>query len=206
MFLGIVLFSVAMIAGNIYSVYGTVSEAIRHSFFGVSTIISTTGFTTVNFNDWPKLSQTLLLVLMFFGGCAGSTAGGLKISRVMILLKSAVRGLKKTLSPRTVETVKIDNQFLGYEVVHGASTFFIIYFITIVISSLFVSADSFGNDFVLPSVFSCINNVGPIIGGTSTFHDFSDLSKLVFTIDMLIGRLEIYPILVLFMPTTWRKR
>lgn len=204
-FFGIVTVSILAIAFNIRNVYGSLSECFRNSVFWVSSIISTTGFGTADINSWPVFSQTVLLLLMFCGGCAGSTAGGLKLSRVIILVKTGIRGLKKTLNPNKVETVKIDGESVGVDVTHGVSTYFVVYCLITMLSVLIISLDKYGFNVSFTSVVSCINNVGPIIGGPPSFMNFSPLSKVVFILDMLIGRLEIYPILILFMRSTWKK-
>lgn len=201
----VVFAAFSVITINIMRLYGSVGEAARHSIFWVSSIISTTGFGTVDINVWPKLSQHILLVLMFFGGCAGSTAGGLKASRILILAKNAKRTIKKTLTPGAVTTVKIDGEAIADETVYGVTTFTTIYFFIFVFSFIIISADGFNMTTSLSSVASCINNVGPVMGGFVNFARYSPLSKIVFIFDMLVGRLEIYPIIVLFMKSTWKK-
>ncbi|MBQ7580283.1 MAG: TrkH family potassium uptake protein [Clostridia bacterium] len=204
-FFAIVFLSFLVIVFNIRRLYPTFGESSRNALFWISSIISTTGFTTVDVNEWPKLSQHILLALMFFGGCAGSTAGGLKISRVIIIAKNAKRSLKKIIYPSSVTTVKVDGESLSDETVYGVTTFVTIYLMIFIASFLIVSAD--GNDLTksFSAVASCINNVGPTLGGLTTFSSYSPLSKVVFILDMLIGRLEIYPIIVLFLFSTWKK-
>ena len=204
-FVGIVFVSFLIITANIYPIYQSFGESARNSLFWVSSIISTTGFGTVDINTWPKLSQHLLVVLMFIGGCAGSTAGGLKVSRILILFKNFIRGVKKALSPQTITTVKVDGTSVSEETVHGVTTYATIIFAFFAVSLLIVSRDNYDLSVSFSSVASCINNVGPTIGGLSTYASFSSLSKIVFIIDMLIGRLEAFPILVLFAKTTWKK-
>lgn len=204
-FFGIVLVSISVIVINIFKVYGSLAQSARYSFFWVASIISTTGFATVDINTWPKLSQHILLVLMFCGGCAGSTAGGLKVSRIIILVKNSYRGIKKTLSPSSVTTVKLDKESLSDDTVHDVTTFASIYFFIVALSLLIISKDGFDLTTSFSSVASCINNVGPVLGGFTTFASYSALSKVIFILDMLIGRLEIYPILVLFLKSTWKK-
>ncbi|MBQ7654695.1 MAG: TrkH family potassium uptake protein, partial [Clostridia bacterium] len=204
-FFGIVLISFVIILFNIRNLYPSLGESARNAIFWISSIISTTGFTTVDINTWPKLSQHILLALMFFGGCAGSTAGGLKISRIIILAKNAKRSLKKIVSPSSVTTVKVDGESMSDETVYGVTTFFSIYIIIFLASFLLISINGFDLTKTFSAVASCINNVGPTLGGFTTFSSFSALSKIVFIFDMLIGRLEIYPIIVLFMFSTWKK-
>lgn len=204
-FFGIVAVSFVVIVINIRNLYPTFGETSRNALFWISSIISTTGFTTVDINEWPKLSQHILLALMFFGGCAGSTAGGLKISRIIIIAKNAKRSLKKVISPSSVTTVKVDGESLSDETVYGVTTFVTIYIIIFLASFLIISVD--GNDLTksFSAVASCINNVGPTLGGYVTYSSYSALSKSVFILDMLIGRLEIYPIVVLLLFSTWKK-
>lgn len=204
-FFGIVLISFVIILFNIRNLYPSLGESARNAIFWISSIISTTGFTTVDINTWPQLSQHILLALMFFGGCAGSTAGGLKISRIIILAKNAKRSLKKIVSPSSVTTVKVDGESMSDETVYGVTTFFSIYIIIFLASFLLISINGFDLTKTFSAVASCINNVGPTLGGFTTFSSFSALSKIVFIFDMLIGRLEIYPIIVLFMFSTWKK-
>lgn len=204
-FVGIVFVSFLIITANIYPIYQSFGESARNSLFWVSSIISTTGFGTVDINTWPKLSQHLLVMLMFIGGCAGSTAGGLKVSRILILFKNFIRGVKKALSPQTITTVKVDGTSVSEETVQGVTTYTTMIFGLFAVSLLIVSVDNYDLSVSFSSVASCINNVGPTIGGLSTFASFSPLSKIVFIIDMLIGRLEVFPILVLFAKTTWKK-
>lgn len=204
-FFGIVFVSFVIIVFNIRKLYPTFGESSRNAIFWISSIISTTGFTTVDVNEWPKLSQHILLALMFFGGCAGSTAGGLKMSRIIILAKNARRSLKKILSPSSVTTVKVDGESMSDETVYGVTTFVSIYLIVFLLSFLIVSIDGYDMTKTFSAVSSCINNVGPTLGGFVTFSSYSALSKVVFIFDMLVGRLEIYPIIVLFMFSTWKK-
>lgn len=201
----VVFAAFSVITINIMRLYGSIGEAARHSIFWVSSIISTTGFGTVDINEWPKFSQHVLLALMFFGGCAGSTAGGLKASRILILAKNAKRTIKKTLTPGAVTTVKIDGEAIADETVYGVTTFTTIYFFIFVFSFIIISVDGFNMTTSLSSVASCINNVGPVLGGFVNFAKYSPLSKIIFIFDMLVGRLEIYPIIVLFMKSTWKK-
>lgn len=204
-FFAVVLISFVLIVINIRRMYPTFGETSRNALFWISSIISTTGFTTVDINEWPKFSQHILLALMFIGGCAGSTAGGLKVSRIIILLKNVKRSLKKIISPSTVNTVKVDGEALSDETVYGVTTFFSIYALVFVVSFLVISLDNFDLTKSFSAVASCINNVGPTLGGFTTFSSYSALSKTVFILDMLIGRLEIFPIIVLFMRSTWKK-
>ena len=206
-FLGIIAFAVLTIAVDIRNLYGGVGHALRYSFFQVTSIISTTGFATADFNLWPEYSKFLLVLLMFVGGCAGSTAGGLKVSRVMLLFKSCTIEVKKMLRPRCVENVRLDGKPVDAQTVYNALTYFTFYIIILLIAGLIVSLD--GLDFTtnFTAALSCLSNVGPglsLVGPTGSFSIFSPLSKIVLMICMLLGRLEIFPLLLLFVPFTWR--
>ena len=207
-FLGIIAFAVLTIAFDIRNLYGGVGHALRYSFFQVTSIISTTGFATADFNLWPEYSKFLLVLLMFVGGCAGSTAGGLKVSRVMLLFKSCTIEVKKMLRPRCIEEVRLDGKPVDSQTVYNALTYFTFYIIILLIAGLIVSLD--GLDFTtnFTAALSCLSNVGPglsLVGPTGSFAIFSPLSKIVLMICMLLGRLEIFPMLVLFLPDTWRR-
>lgn len=206
-FLGVIAFAVITIAVDIRNLYGGVGHALRYSFFQVTSIISTTGFATADFNLWPEYSKFLLVLLMFVGGCAGSTAGGLKVSRVMLLFKSCTIEVKKMLRPRCVENVRLDGKPVDGQTVYNALTYFTFYIIILLIAGLIVSLD--GLDFTtnFTAALSCLSNVGPglsLVGPTGSFAIFSPLSKIVLMICMLLGRLEIFPLLLLFVPFTWR--
>ena len=206
-FLGIIAFAVLTIAVDIRNLYGGVGHALRYSFFQVTSIISTTGFATADFNLWPEYSKFLLVLLMFVGGCAGSTAGGLKVSRVMLLFKSCMIEVKKMLRPRCIEEVRLDGKPVDGQTVYNALTYFTFYIIILLIAGLIVSLD--GLDFTtnFTAALSCLSNVGPglsLVGPTGSFAIFSPLSKIVLMICMLLGRLEIFPLLLLFVPFTWR--
>ena len=206
-FLGVIAFSVLTIAFDIRNLYGGVGHALRYSFFQVTSIISTTGFATADFNLWPEYSKFLLVLLMFVGGCAGSTAGGLKVSRVMLLFKSCTIEVKKMLRPRCIEEVRLDGKSVDGQTVYNALTYFTFYIIILLIAGLIVSLD--GLDFTtnFTAALSCLSNVGPglsLVGPTGSFAIFSPLSKIVLMICMLLGRLEIFPLLLLFVPFTWR--
>ena len=206
-FLGVIAFAVLTIAFDIRNLYGGVGHALRYSFFQVTSIISTTGFATADFNLWPEYSKFLLVLLMFVGGCAGSTAGGLKVSRVMLLFKSCTIEVKKMLRPRCIEEVRLDGKPVDSQTVYNALTYFTFYIIILLIAGLIVSLD--GLDFTtnFTAALSCLSNVGPglsLVGPTGSFAIFSPLSKIVLMICMLLGRLEIFPLLLLFVPFTWR--
>lgn len=201
--------SVILIAINISSLFENFSESIRHAFFQVSSIITTTGYSSTDFNLWPGFSKALLVVLMFSGACAGSTAGGLKISRVIVLFKSAVREIKHAISPRSVRSIKFENQALDNEIVSSVKAYFVILMFFTGVSFIIVSLDNIDVTSAFTSVAACINNIGPgleIVGPAGNFSSLSALSKSVLIFDMLAGRLEFFPILMLFSPSVWKGR
>lgn len=207
-YLGIIALSTVTIAANIYPIYKTIGDSVRYAFFQVSSIITTTGYATADFNLWPAYSQALIVTLMFIGGCVGSTAGGLKVMRIIIMLKTALKEIRYSLNPRTVSSVMFDKKPVDRSVVTGISSYLITYSIIFFISLLIVSTG--GLDFTsnITAVIACINNVGPglgVVGPAGNFSSLSSLSKLVLSFDMLVGRLEIFPMLILFTPAAWRK-
>ncbi len=206
-YLGIVGASTAAIAVNIASRFDTVSESIRHATFQVSSIITTSGFASTNFNEWPSFSKMILLTLMFIGGCAGSTAGGLKISRVMLLFKSVRRDLKRMVHPRSVSVVKLEGKTVDEATIHGSTVYLTVYFIIFFVILLLLSFEPFTFETTFSAVTACFNNVGPALGQAyDSYAFFSDGSKILLTLAMLLGRLEIFPLLVAFAPSTWTKR
>ena len=187
---------------------GPIGERIRQSFFQVATIISTTGFSTTNFDLWPSLSKSILVILMIIGSCAGSTAGGLKVSRVLILFKTMIREVRKILRPRSVNIVRMNGETVDDRTRHAATGYLAIYVSIIAITTLFISIDNFGLETNLTATLACINNIGPRladVGPMSNFAGFSYFSKILLTLNMLIGRLEIMPVLILFSPFAWKK-
>lgn len=201
--------SVAIIAANTWNMFAKAGDCIRAAFFQVTTIMSTTGFSTTNFDLWPQLSRTVLVLLMLIGACAGSTAGGLKISRMLIILKNTSREIKHVLRPKSVNVVKLDGEPLPEETVRGATNYFSMYMAVIILSILIISIDNFGFETNTTAVISCMNNIGPglgMVGPAGNFGAYSALSKIVLTLDMLIGRLEIFPMVVLLSPLSWKKR
>lgn len=207
-YLGIMLAASVLIALNIMPVYNTFSEAFRYSFFQVSATMTTTGYATADFVTWPMLSQLIILMLMIMGACAGSTGGGFKVVRILVLAKSAVHAIKKNISPRSVFSVKADGQRVHAETLNSILLYFVVYMIFIGMAILVISLDNKDFATTVTSVISAVNNIGPglgTIGPTGNFADFSTLSKLVLSLSMLVGRLEMYPILALFMPYMWKK-
>lgn len=208
-YLGIVAASVVIIALSLYSTKHDIGESFRYAFFQVSSIITTTGFSTTNFDKWPVIAKYVLTFLMFIGACAGSTGGGIKISRLIILIKSGLRDIKKAINPRSVETVKLDRRTVDEPIVKTTSVFLGTYMLLMAVSMLIVSID--GRDLVTTStaVISCMGNIGPGLGAVGpygNFADFSVVSKLMLAFDMLAGRLELIPMLMLFSPYAWSRK
>lgn len=208
-YLGIVLGSIIIIAISLANTKYSIGESIRYSVFQVASIITTTGFSTANFDTWPVITKLILVFLMVVGACAGSTGGGIKVSRLMILFKSGLRDIKKAINPRSVETVKVDKHTVDEPVVKGVSVFFATYMIVTAVSALIISLD--GRDIVttFTSVMACIGNIGPGLGAVGpygNFANFSIFSKLVLSFDMLAGRLELIPMLMLFSPYAWSRK
>ena len=208
-YLGIILGSTLLITINILSIYEKPLKAFRYAIFQVSAIITTTGFATANFDLWPEFSKCILLGLMIVGACAGSTGGGMKVSRVLILLKSIKREMKRLLHPKSVSIVKVNGKKVKDETLQGVYVYFISYVAIFILSVLLISLNNFDFATSFSGVLTTINNIGPgisAIGPIENFAKFSDFSKIVFCLDMLIGRLEIFPFLVLLSPNLWRKK
>lgn len=200
-FLGIVATASVLIAVNIIPIYGGFFKSLRYSSFQVLTMISTAGFATADFTEWPFFSQMILLLLMFVGGCAGSTGGGLKVMRILIMCKTALREIKCVLNPRSVVTIKCDGKAIDKEVVRGVSYYFVVFMLLLGISTLILSLDGHDIPTTVTAVITCLNNVGPglnEISPSGNFSGFSAWAKVLLSLDMLLGRLEIYPMLVLF--------
>lgn len=208
-YLGIVIVGSLIIAANIMPIYHNFGTAFRYSFFQINTIITTTGYATADFVQWPMLSQIIIFLLMFMGACAGSTGGGFKVIRVLVLGKTANYAVRKASSPRSVFSIKIDGKPLSADVRHGVLAYFAAYALFAAVAMLLVSLDNFDFATTTTSVISTLNNIGPglgpVIGPTGNFADFSVLSKIVLSISMLVGRLEIYPVLALLSPHLWKR-
>ncbi len=207
---GVVLVSVGMICANIMKMCSSFGEALRLSSFQVASIMTTTGFATTDFNLWPQLSKGILFILMFIGGCAGSTAGGLKVSRVVILFKMIVKELRNMLRPRSVNTVKFEGKQIEEKTLNNVGTYFALYIICYLAMFLMISGfDSFDFETNFTAVSACFNNIGPgfgAVGPASSFAGYSAGSKLVLTLGMLLGRLEIFPLIITLSPGTWMKK
>ena len=206
---GMVILSIVLIGINIYPLYGSVGETVRYSAFQVATIVSTTGYATADFNQWPAFAKTVILMLMFVGACAGSTAGGFKCARVVILLKKMRREAKKLLHPRSVNTVRFEGKRVDDPVVSSVSAYLVIYVLLYCAMTLMISIDGFDIETNVSAVSACFNNIGPALGAAgpaSNYADFSVFSKIVLSVAMLLGRLEIYPVILTLSPTTWTKK
>lgn len=207
-FLKIVGISTLAIAFNLRNTYTTVADCLRYAFFQVASIISTTGFCSADFALWPQFSQTILLFLMFCGACAGSTAGGIKCSRMLLGLRTMRRELHRIIHPRSVEVVKLDGKAVQEDTLHSVMVFIVCYVLFTALATLIVSLDNFSFTVSFTAALTCVSNTGPgleIIGPTGNFSAFSNLSKIVLSFSMVIGRLEIFPILVLFSRKAWQR-
>ncbi len=208
-YIGVNFTATAIITLNIFNLCGSLSESIRLSAFQVVSVSTTTGFATADFNLWPELSKGILIVLMFFGAMAGSTAGGLKISRIVLLGKMIKREFMHTLHPRSVSTVKFEGKTVDDSTLNSVSTYFSLFMCGFFAMFLLISIDKF--DFLtnFSAVAACINNIGPglgAVGPTGSFAGYSDFSKLVLSAAMLLGRLEFFPLIIAFSPSTWSKK
>ncbi len=200
-YLGTILVSVVLVALNIYHLYGSVGETLRYSFFMVASTITSAGFSNIDTTQWPVFSQTLLLILMFIGSCAGSTGGGMKVSRWIILFKSGIKEIKYIANPRSVVTLKMNGKPVEQDMVRGVTSYAIIFVMLFISSLLLISLDNFSIEESASAVTTCMNNIGFGVGRfgpAGNLGGLSALSKIVLSIDMLFGRLEIYPIIMLF--------
>ncbi|MBQ8319403.1 MAG: TrkH family potassium uptake protein [Clostridia bacterium] len=210
-FLLIVLGAILLISLNIFLTEGYgygFAEALKDAAFSVASVISTTGFVTEDFNLWPTLSKTVLVVLMFIGACAGSTGGGIKVSRIMVLCKGGIYEVGRMIHPKQVKKIAIDGRKLEHEVVRSINAYLVAFILVYVISLLLISLEGYDLVTSFTAVAATVNNVGPglgAVGPSGNFAFFNDFSKLVLVFDMLAGRLEIFPILILFSPRTWKK-
>ena len=208
LYLGIIGAAIVAISINIAHLFASVAEAVQHSAFQVVSVITSTGFSTVDYNLWPQFSRTILVILMVVGACAGSTGGGIKVARVLLLGKAFARDLKRMLNPRSVTLVKMNGSVVEDGTIRATQSFLAAYAFVALISVILVSLNNFSVETTFTSVLACLNNIGPgldIIGPLGNYSSFSPLSKMILAADMLIGRLEIYPMLMLFAPSTWKK-
>jgi len=208
-YIRIVLGSVLLIVWNLRDFYGTLEETIRHAFFQVGSIITTTGFATTDYDLWPSFSKAILLGLMMIGACAGSTGGGFKIARLLLVLKSLRRNIHKVMRPNRVQVVRSNGQVVEESILDNTNAYLAAYVIIMVVSVILISLDGFSTTTNISAVFACFNNIGPgfeAVGPTCNFSGFSVFSKLILILDMLAGRLEIFPVLVLLSRNTWRRK
>lgn len=204
----IIIVSVTIIFLNIARTAGTAADALRHAFFQVSTLITSTGFSTTDYDLWPQTAKTVLILVMFIGACAGSTGGGIKVSRVIILVKSIKKELVSYIHPKSIQKIKMDGKPVEHEIVRATNVYFVAFTLIFLLSVLAISVDN--KDFTtnFTSVLATINNMGPGLAGTGpsqNFGSFSVFSKIVLMFDMLAGRLELFPLLILFHPGIWKE-
>ncbi len=198
-----------MVSTMVRGIYSTVGEAFRYSFFQTASIMTTTGFASADFTLWPAMSQVVLVLLMFIGACAGSTGGGLKVSRIIILVKTAIREVKRSVKPKSVYLVRCDGEAVEHSVVMNVCGYLIVYVLITAVSTIIVSFDGYSTTTSFTAVAACFNNIGPGLGDVGplgSYAGFSVLSKAILSFDMLLGRLEIFPLLIAVAPTAWRNR
>lgn len=208
-YLGVVVGAILLIVWDLRGVYGTFGEALRHAAFQVSTIITTTGFATADFDLWPSLSKAILLCLMIVGACAGSTGGGFKCGRMLLLLKNLRRGIRKELHPQKIEVVRSNGRPVDEKVLQSLNVYLAAYAFIVFISFILISVDGFSVTTNLSAVFACFNNIGPgleAVGPTCNFGGYGIFSKLILIFDMLAGRLEIFPIMILLSRSAWKRK
>jgi len=202
-YLGIVLVAVTSISFNIYSMYGNVSDTIRNAGFQVASIITTTGYATADFDLWPMTSKVILVMLMFVGACAGSTGGGIKVSRIVIMFKTVKKELKTYIHPKSIKKIMFEDKPVEHEVLRAINVYLITYIIIFFASLLIISFEDYDFGTIFTAVVATFNNIGPglsMVGPTRNFAFFGDVSKIVLMFDMLAGRLELFPLLILFNP------
>ena len=207
-YLAIVVVSITLICINCINMFTGFWETLRHSAFQVASIITTTGYSTADFDMWPEFSKTILVTLMFIGACAGSTGGGIKVSRIIILIKSIIKEIRIAVHPKSALKITMNNRFVEHETVRGVNVFMMAYIAIFVVSMLIISLDNFDFTTNFTAVTATINNIGPGLAGVGpmrNFSEYSTLSTLVLTFNMLVGRLEVFPMLVMLSPYTWKK-
>ncbi len=207
-YLIIILVAIVLIAFNVRGMYGTTEEAVRHSAFQVGTIITTTGYATTDFDKWPAFSQSILVLLMMCGACAGSTGGGIKVSRIVLLFKTIHKELSKIIHPRFIKKIQFDGVSVAHETVRNTNVFIAVYCVIFALSVLCISIDNHDFTTNFTAVTATINNIGPglsLVGPTQNFSFFSPFSKIVLIFDMLAGRLELFPMLLLLAPHVWKR-
>lgn len=206
-YLGIILVAVVLIAINITPYYGSILEALRYAYFQVASIITTTGYSTVNYDLWPEFSKTVIILLMFTGACAGSTGGGIKIGRIITLVKQQIKEIYRMVHPRTVTALRLDGKSVDKDMLIGIQVFFVMFMFILVLGTLLISLDGYDFTTNFTAVLSCISNIGPglnLVGPAANFSLFSDLSTFILSFIMLAGRLELFPLLILFIPSLYK--
>ena len=209
-YLSIFAFAVIIVTVNIFTsgVYSDFGQSLQQSAFQVASVMTTTGFATTDFNYFPELSKSILVLLMIIGACAGSTGGGIKVSRLIILLKSFKKEVRKLFHPRSVTVIKLEGKPIDVSLSHSTVTYFMMYMVIMIVSCIAISVDNFDFTTNVTAVIACFNNIGPglnVVGPMGNFSGYSVFSKLVLSFDMLFGRLEILPVLILFTPRTWKR-
>lgn len=205
----LILSSATLIILNTKHLYSSIGETARHAFFQVGSIITTTGYSTTDFDLWPSFSKTILVLLMFVGACAGSTGGGMKVSRFIILFKTIKKELSIIFHPRLVKKIRMDGHVIEHETVRNTNVFLAMYFSILLLSTLLISVDNFNFTTNFTAVVATLNNIGPgldMVGPTQNFSIFSPFSKFVLMFNMLAGRLELFPMIVLLIPGTWKRK
>lgn len=209
MYFGIIILAIVMITYNVRNFFPNGREAFQQAAFQVASIMTSTGYSTVDFGKWPILSQTILLMLMFVGACAGSTGGGIKVSRVLLMIKSVKRELHIIVHPRARMKIKMDDRVVEGDTLRSVNVFIGCYLLIFAVSLLCISVDDFDFTTNFTAITATINNIGPglgQVGPAGNFGGYSGFSKYVIMFDMLVGRLEIFPMMALFLPQTWRRR
>lgn len=207
-YFGIILASIVLITINTRHIFTGTAQAFQQAAFQVGSVITTTGYSSTDFNQWPALSKTILVLLMFIGACAGSTGGGIKVSRIVLLLKAAKKEFQLYLHPNAVKKIKMDRKSVTHEILRSTNIFLSVYLVIFCVSVLIISLDNFDLITNFTAVAATLNNIGPgleIAGPMGNFSSFSYLSKSVMIFDMLAGRLEIFPLLLLFFKDTWKR-
>ena len=208
-YIGIIIASTLIIGFNIRGYFPTLGKAIQQAFFQVGSIMTTTGFSTTDFNKWPSLSKGILLALMFVGACAGSTGGGIKVSRVVMAFKNIKNEIASFVHPKSIHTLRMEGKIVKNDVVRSVNTYLVLYFLVFAVSVLLISIENFSLETSFTSVAATLNNIGPgldLVGPMDNFAKFNPFSKCVFMFDMLAGRLELIPMIILFSPWVWKRK
>lgn len=207
-YLGIIAASAVIIVINLKGYFDTLAQTIRHALFQIASVMTTTGFVTCDFDKWPQTSKTIMMFLMFIGACAGSTGGGIKVSRIIIVLKTMFKEIVSYIHPKSVKKIKMEGKIVEHEVIRATNVYFFAYIVVFSVSVVLISIQNFSMVTNFSAVIATINNVGPgfdMVGATQNFAIFNSFSKYVLMFDMLAGRLELFPILLLLCPAVWKK-